>query len=144
MLTVFWPPHVGADVFRRNVLGTVEPLIGEVTPMSLPTVMAMSFSQKVPFPHDFTWRVCVPREVLTFVLMDVAGLKTVSVLLSREYAMLAVGWDKQLVEVACKTNGDGTTEPVAGAATEISAARAELVSSVALANKSNKMWVDRD
>jgi len=91
MLAVFWPPHVGADVFRRNVFGTVEPLIGEVTAMSLPTVMATFFSQKVPFPHDLTWRVCVPSEALTFVLMNVAGLKIVSVPLSREYAMLAVG-----------------------------------------------------
>jgi len=54
MLAVFWLPHVGAEVFKRNVLGTVEPLIGEDTPMSLPTVMAMSFSQKVPLPHDLT------------------------------------------------------------------------------------------
>src|SRR5258708_35397116 len=135
MLAVVWPPHVGADVFRRNVLGTVEPLIGEVTAMSLPTVRAMSFSQKVPFPHDLTWRVCVPREALTFVLMDVAGVKTVSVPVSMEYAMLAVGWDKQLAEVACKTNGDGTTAPRVGAATEISAAPGEPASQGTPGNK---------
>jgi hypothetical protein len=144
MLAVFWPPHVGADVFRRNVLGTVEPLIGEVTPMSLPTVMAMFFSQKVPFPHDLTWRVCVPRDALTFVLMDVAGLKIVSVPLSMEYPILAVGWDKQVLEVAFRTNGDGTTAPLAGAVTEISAARAEPVSNAMLEKKSNKVQRERD
>lgn len=53
--------------------------------------------------------------------------------------MLAVGWDKQLVEVAFKTNGDGTTAPLAGAETEISAARAELFNNAMLQNKSNKV-----
>jgi hypothetical protein len=84
MLAVFWPPHVGADVFKRNVLATVELLIGEVTVISPPTVMAMSFSQKVPLPHDLTWSVCVPLEAFTFVLIEVAGLKIVSVPLSME------------------------------------------------------------
>ena len=85
----------------------------------------------------------MPCEALTFVLMDVAGLKIVSVPLSREYAMLAVGWDEQLVEVAFRTNGDGTTAPVAGAVTEISAARAELVSNAMLENRSNKVQGNR-
>jgi len=58
--------------------------------------------------------------------------------------MLAVGWDKQLAEVACKTNGDGTTAPVVGAVTEISAALAELVSNAMLKNKSNKVPGNRD
>jgi len=43
------------------------------------------------------------------------------------------------VEVAFKTNGDGTTAPLTGAETEISAARAELVNNAMLQNKSNKV-----
>jgi len=55
-----------------------------------------------------------------------------------------VGWDKQVLEVAFRTNGDGTTAPLAGAVTEISAARAEPVSNAMLEKKSNKVQRERD
>jgi hypothetical protein len=85
MLAVSCPPHVGAEAFSRNELGTVEPLTGELTCTPVPTVIATSFSQNDPLlPHAFTLNVCVPWEALTLVLMEVAGLKTVSVPESNE------------------------------------------------------------
>jgi hypothetical protein len=124
MLLVFCPPQVAAVACSRNVLGTVEPFTGDETATPVPTVMATSFSQNVPFPHDFTRNVCVPCEALTLVLIDVAGLNTVSDPESIEYAMLTVDCDRQVADVAWTTNGELTTAPFAGADTETSAATA--------------------
>jgi hypothetical protein len=52
--------------------------------------------------------------------------------------MLAVGLDKQLEEVAFRTNGEGTIAPAAGAVTDISAACAGLDSNTMVENKNNK------
>ena len=80
ILAVVWPPHVGADAFSRNVLGTVEPFTGDDTDTPVPTVMATSFTQNAPpLPQDFTRSVCVPCDAVTVVLIDVAGLNMVSV-----------------------------------------------------------------
>jgi hypothetical protein len=124
MLLVLCPPQVEAVACSRNVLGTVEPFTGEETATPVPTVMATSFSQNVPFPQDFTRNVCVPWEALTLVLIDVAGLNTVSDPESIEYAMLTVDCDRHVADVACSTNGELTTAPFAGADTETSAATA--------------------
>jgi hypothetical protein len=107
------------------VLGTVEPFTGDDTSTPVPTVMATSFSQNAPpLPQDFTRRVCVPCDALTLVLIDVAGLNTVSDPESIEYAMLTVDCDRHVADVACSTNGELTTAPLAGADTETSAATA--------------------
>jgi hypothetical protein len=55
------------------------PFNGAVTETPVPTVIARSFSQKAPLlPHAFTRKVCVPFDVLTLVLMEVAPEKMVS------------------------------------------------------------------
>jgi hypothetical protein len=85
MLEVFCPPQVDAAACKRKELGTVVPFWGAVTCIPVPTVMARSFSQKAPlFPQDLTRKVCVPCEALALVLIDVAGLKIVSVPESNE------------------------------------------------------------
>ena len=125
MLAVFCPPQVGADACRRNALGTVVPFWGALTCTPVPTVMATSFSQKAPLlPQALTLKVCVPWDALTLVLMEVAGLRMVSLPESNEWAMLAVGWLWQLAELAWSRKGEATTEPLAGAETVISAADA--------------------
>src|SRR3954468_24205899 len=100
MLLVLCPPQVDAVAFSRNVLDTVEPFTGDDTATPVPTVMATSVSQNVPFPHAFTRSVCAPCEALTLVLMDVAGLNTVSVPESMEYAILTVACDRHVADVA--------------------------------------------
>jgi len=100
MLLVLCPPQVDAVAFSRNVLGTVEPFTGDDTTTPLPTVMATSVSQNVPLPHAFTRSVCVPCDALTLALIDVAGLNTVSVPESMEYAMLTVDCDRHVADVA--------------------------------------------
>jgi hypothetical protein len=77
-----------------------------------------------PLPQDFTRNVCVPSDALTLVLIDVAGLNTVSDPESIEYAMLTVDCDRHVDDDACTTNGELTTAPLAGADTETSAATA--------------------
>jgi hypothetical protein len=125
MLLVLCPPQVAAVACSRNELGTVEPFTGEDTNTPVPTVMATSFSQNAPpLPQDFTRKVCVPCDALTLALIDVAGLNTVSDPESIEYAMLTVVCDRHVADVACTTNGELTTAPLAGADTETSAATA--------------------
>jgi hypothetical protein len=135
MLLVLCPPQVAAVAFSRNVLGTVEPFTGDETVTPVPTVMATSFSQNVPFPQDFTRSVCVPCDALTLVLIEVAGLNTVSDPESIEYAMLTVDCDRHVADVACNTNGELTTAPLAGADTETSAATANGLKSETAASK---------
>jgi hypothetical protein len=100
MLLVLCPPQVDAVAFSRNVLATVEPFTGDDAATPVPTVMATSVSQNVPLPQDFTRSVCVPCEALTLVLMDVAGLNTVSDPESSEYAMLTVDCERHVADVA--------------------------------------------
>jgi hypothetical protein len=101
MLLVFCPPQDAAVACSRNVLGTVEPFTGDETTTPVPTVMAMSFSQNAPpLPQDLTRSVWVPCDALTLVLIDVAGLNTVSDPESSEYAMLTVDCDRHVADVA--------------------------------------------
>jgi hypothetical protein len=100
ILLVLCPPQVVAVACSRNVLATVEPFTGDDTDTPVPTVMATSFSQNVPLPQAFTRSVCVPCDALTLVLIDVAGLNTVSVPESMEYAMLTVDCDRHVADAA--------------------------------------------